>query len=184
MAAVFALAATAAQAQTTCTDPVAHIVSPTPGSTLPAGNVTFTWCIASGDHFLDIESVPGAHNIFYAFTVGVDSVTLGTACAATSPTGCIPTNGETLYVTLWTNIAQSGRKDYVAAPTVTYMASNSTPAPALTTTTVGNPSVTFSSSAQSVALTATVAAASAVDQGSVTFQVMNAATNNGSAGAI
>jgi hypothetical protein len=88
MAAVFALAATAAQAQTTCTDPVAHIVSPTPGST---------------------------------------------------------------------------------------------PAPALTTTTVGNPSVTFSSSAQSVALTAAVAAASTVNQGSVTFQVMDGATNAGTA---
>src|SRR5689334_18161349 len=67
MVAIFALAGVAAQAQTICPDPVAQVISPTPGSTLPAGAVTFTWCHANkGDYFLDIESVPGAHEIFFA----------------------------------------------------------------------------------------------------------------------
>ncbi len=128
MAAVFALAIVA-EAQTICPGQVAQIISPTPGSTLPAGAVTFTWCHASGDYFLDIESVPGAHDIFFAFPVGVESVTLGPACAPTPPVGCIPPNGETIYVTLWTNLAQSGRKNYVAAPTLTFTAASSNPTP-------------------------------------------------------
>src|SRR5689334_4505174 len=103
IAAACALSATVARAQTACPDSVAQIISPVAGSTLPAGAVTFTWCNASGDYFLDIESVPGAHDVFFAFVVGVESITLGPACAATPPTGCIPPNGETIYVTLWTN---------------------------------------------------------------------------------
>ena len=123
--AAFALAATVAQAQP-CPGPVAQIISPVPGSTLPAGAVTFTWCNASGDYFLQIESVPGAHDIFFAFVVGVETITLGPACALTPPTGCIPTHGETIYVTLWTNTAVHGRRNYVPAPTVTYTAASST----------------------------------------------------------
>ena len=105
---------------------VAQITSPAPGSTLPAGAVTFTWCNANSDYFLTIESLLGARNIFNAFVVGQESITLGPACnvpSATSPTtGCIPQNGETIFVTLWTNIAQSGRKNYVAAQMLTYTA--------------------------------------------------------------
>jgi hypothetical protein len=122
IAVAFALAATVAQAQTACPDSVAQIISPVPGSTLPAGAVTFTWCNASGDYFLDIESVPGAHDIFFAFVVGVESVTLGPGCAPAPPTGCIPPNGENIYVTLWTNTAQHGPSHYVPATTVTYTA--------------------------------------------------------------
>jgi len=133
IAAAFTWAATVARAQTACPDSVAHVISPVPGSTLPVGAVTFTWCNASGDYFLDIESVPGAHDVFFAFVV-VESITLGPGCAATPPTGCIPPNGETIYVTLWTNTAQHGPSHYVPAPTVTYTAGSSVgvpPTPAL-----------------------------------------------------
>jgi hypothetical protein len=127
------LAATVAQAQTACPiidagtgSRVAQITSPLPGSTLPAGAVTFTWCNVSADYFLTIESPAGAANIYNAFVVGQESVTLGPSCntpSATDPTiQCIPSRGETIYVTLWTNVAQSGRKNFVAAPTMTYTA--------------------------------------------------------------
>ena len=174
------------QAQTICPGPIAQIISPTQGSTLPAGAVTFAWCHANGDYFLDIESVPGAHNIFFGFLT-VESVTLGPTCNIPNPisptTQCIPANGETIYVTLWTNTAQSGRRHYVAAPTLTFTAANSdqTPVPVATTITVGNQTVPFSSSAQSVTLTAAVAAASTVNQGNVTFQVLDGAANIGAA---
>ena len=49
---------------------VARMISPQDGATLPAGAVTFQWCNASADYFLAIETVPGAHDIFYAFAGG------------------------------------------------------------------------------------------------------------------
>jgi hypothetical protein len=178
---VAALTATAASAQTTC--PVAQLISPTPGSTLPAGAVTFEWCNANADYFLTVESIPGAHDIFFAFAggagpgAGVISVTLGPACAPTSPTGCIPASGESIFVTLWTL-----KRGAVVPPSpfnYTFTASNTAPAPAATATTVGSSSVLFSSTSQNVTLTATVAAALTVNQGTVTFQVMDGATNIG-----
>jgi hypothetical protein len=112
--AVFTLTATISHAQTTCpVDPVtgfavAQMISPTNGSTLPAGGVTFEWCNANADYFLTVESVVGAHDIFFAFAggvgpgAGVTAITLGPACAPAPPTGCIPAQGEKIYVTLWT----------------------------------------------------------------------------------
>jgi hypothetical protein len=129
LAAVLGLLAGVARAQTTCPGPVAQITSPPPGSTLPAGAVTFAWCHASGDYFLDIESVPGAHDIFFAFPVGVESITLGPGCAPAPPIGCIPPNGETIFVTLWTNVAENGRRNYIPAPVVTFTAAKSIPTP-------------------------------------------------------
>jgi hypothetical protein len=82
------------------------MISPVNGATLPAGAVTFRWCNASADYFLTIESVMGAHDIFFAFAggpgAGVNTLTLGPACAAATPTGCIPPRGETIFVTLFT----------------------------------------------------------------------------------
>lgn len=88
MALMLTLAAIVAQAQT-C--PVAQMTSPTPGSTLPGSTVTFQWCNASADYFLTVESILGAHDIFYA-VVRVNSVTLIN----------LPTTGKTVFVTLWT----------------------------------------------------------------------------------
>lgn len=87
---------------------VARMISPNNGATLPAGAVTFTWCNASADYFLTIESLHGAHDIFFAFAggagggAGVNTLTLGPACATTTPTGCIPARGESVFVTLFT----------------------------------------------------------------------------------
>lgn len=87
---------------------VARMISPTNGATLPAGAVTFSWCNASADYFLTIESVHGAHDIFFAFAggagggAGVNTLTLGPGCAAAPPTGCIPARGESVFVTLFT----------------------------------------------------------------------------------
>jgi hypothetical protein len=111
VAAMFAFAAMAAQAQT-CTTPEATLISPTPGSVISLGTVTFSWCNASADYFVVIESVPGAHDIFFAFTGGAGGgagqnfltlpvVTLpSSSCASVSPIQCIPTLGETIYFTL------------------------------------------------------------------------------------
>jgi hypothetical protein len=130
------------------------------------------------------DSLNIQNDIFNAFVVGQEFVTLAAppaGCAQTPPTGCILENGETIYVTLWTNIAQTGRKNFQPAPTVTYTAANSGPGtPVPTTTTGGSATTTFSSSLQIVPLTATVtSAASTVNQGSVTFQVKDGATNIG-----
>jgi len=87
---------------------VARMISPANGSTLPAGAVTFSWCNAGADYFLTIETVAGAHDIFFAPAggagggTGVNTLTLGPACAPNPPTGCIPAQGETIHVTLST----------------------------------------------------------------------------------
>ncbi len=105
------VSATFAPPATCLADPVtgnvvARMISPQDGATLPAGAVTFRWCNASADYFLTIETVPGAHDIFFAFAggpgAGVVSLTLGPGCAATPPTGCVPPRGETVRVTLYT----------------------------------------------------------------------------------
>jgi hypothetical protein len=112
-AAALAFAPRVGRSQTCPLDPVsgfavAQMISPTNGSTLPAGAVTFEWCNANADYFLSIESLVGAHDIFFAFAggagpgAGVVSVTLGPACAPAPPIGCIPARGETIHVTLWT----------------------------------------------------------------------------------
>ena len=85
---------------------VARMLSPANGTTLPAGAVTFQWCNANADYFLTIESIPGAHDIFFAFAggpgAGIETLTLGPGCVATPPTGCVPARGEPIYVTLYT----------------------------------------------------------------------------------
>lgn len=118
-----------AQAQTSCTDTdscptkVAQVRCPTPGTTLPGNDVTFAWCNANADYFLDIESIPGAHDIFYAFVPAQNFVHLIN----------VPTNGATIYVMLWTS-AKGGA--WSNAPTVTYIAAGRPP-PRLVATTLG-----------------------------------------------
>jgi hypothetical protein len=70
------------------------MVCPAPGTVLPGNDVTFTWCNANADYFLQIESIPGAHDIFYALVSFQNFVHLIN----------IPTNGQTIYVTLWTQV--------------------------------------------------------------------------------
>jgi hypothetical protein len=114
------------------------MISPTNGSTLPAGAVTFEWCNASADYFLVVESLPGAHDIFNAFAggagpgAGVVSVTLGPACnipTATNPTTqCIPAQGERIFVTLFT----VKNKQTLSPSPFHYTYTAASPTPALT----------------------------------------------------
>lgn len=89
-----------AQAQTpclgseSCPGAAAQMVCPTPGTTLPGNDVTFTWCNANADYFLEIDSLPGAHDIFFAFVPAQNFVHLLN----------LPTNGVTIYVSLWTKL--------------------------------------------------------------------------------
>jgi len=83
--------------------PVAQMISPVNGATLSVGPVTFTWCVANADYFLTVESFQGAANIFNS-QVSVTTVTLGPFCSPTVPLQCIPSQGEPIYVTLWTQI--------------------------------------------------------------------------------
>jgi Big-like domain-containing protein len=179
MVAMFVLVAIVAQAQT-CPGNLAEMISPTNGSVLPAGAVTFEWCDAAADYFLTVETCPGCHDLFNAVVPKQTFVTLGPACAPSQPYQCIPPNGEAIHVALWT----SGKQGQWLGPNVyAYTAANPTPAPpAATNTTVGNASAIFSASPQSVTLTATVtSSASPVNQGAVTFQVMDGTANVGAA---
>lgn len=78
----------------TCPGSVAQMVCPAPGTTLAGNDVTFTWCNANADYFLEIESVPGGDNIFYALVSFQNFVHLIN----------LPTDGRSIYVTLWTQI--------------------------------------------------------------------------------
>lgn len=126
MAVVLGLAAMVAHAQT-CNGTIAQLTSPPDGSTLPAGAVTFAWCDANSDYFLDIGTGIGRHDIEYAF-ITPTSITLGPVCQLFVPIECIPDLGEAIYVTLWTHIRPG--KNWQAAPTVTYTAPSSTGAAA------------------------------------------------------
>lgn len=103
VAAVFVFAAAFAQAQA-CSGQLAQMISPTPGSVLPSGAVTFDWCNANADYFLTVEDVPGSHDFFFNIVPKQTFITLGPQCAPAPPYGCIPPNGETIHVALWTQI--------------------------------------------------------------------------------
>ena len=111
--------ASASQAQTpcpgsdTCPGAFAQMVCPAPGTTLPGNDVTFTWCNANADYFLDIESIPGAHDIFFAFVPKQNFVHLLN----------LPTNGATIYATLWTQL----HGQYITNILYTYTAASAPP---------------------------------------------------------
>ncbi len=70
----------------------AQITSPTKGSTLAGSSATFTWTAESGatSYQLWIGTSPNSHDIDYAGTSGL-----------TASFSNLPTNGQTLYVTLY-----------------------------------------------------------------------------------
>jgi hypothetical protein len=76
----------------TYTMPLMAMISPTPGTVLPLGPVTFTWTTASAvsSNALYIGTTLGGQNL--------DAVNTGTV---TSYTVTLPANGATLYVRLW-----------------------------------------------------------------------------------
>jgi hypothetical protein len=74
----------------------AALTSPTSGSTFTGTSVTFTWTAATGvtDYELFVGSTgPGSYNLFYSGDKTVTSLTVNG----------LPTNGETIYVRLYTN---------------------------------------------------------------------------------
>jgi hypothetical protein len=85
---------TAFTTSTGCTSPVgATMTSPTPNSTLAGSSATFTWgagCSVT-EYYLYVGSVLGANDLY-----GQDQGTKLTAVVNN-----LPTNGQTLYVRLW-----------------------------------------------------------------------------------
>jgi hypothetical protein len=96
----------------------ALMISPVPGSTLPSSTVTFKWSAGTGvtDYDLYVGTTEGGSDIFNA---GI----LPPGTLSQTVTG-IPTNGSTIYVTLWSYISNSWQDvlyTYTASkPTVTY----------------------------------------------------------------
>jgi hypothetical protein len=74
----------------------AAMISPTPGSALGSGTVTFYWSAATGNatnYYLWVGTSPGASDLGgYTISSGL------------SQTANVPTNGATVYVRLWTQI--------------------------------------------------------------------------------
>jgi hypothetical protein len=70
------------------------ITSPTPGSTLIGSTVTFNWAAGAGAtaYWLDIGSVPEGNTIYQSGNLGT---------AQTTTVNTLPTDGSTVYVTLW-----------------------------------------------------------------------------------
>ncbi|HKS26984.1 MAG TPA: S8 family serine peptidase [Pyrinomonadaceae bacterium] len=74
----------------------AAMTSPADGSTLASSSVTFTWTAGSGvtDYWLFIGNTPGAYDIY--------NVDQGLSLSRTVTN--LPTDGRTIYVTLWSLI--------------------------------------------------------------------------------
>jgi hypothetical protein len=75
----------------------AQITSPAPGSTLPGSNATFAWSAGVGvtAYQLDVGTAPAGTQIF----------TSGSTTARSAAVSGISTNGQTIYVRLWSQIA-------------------------------------------------------------------------------
>jgi hypothetical protein len=78
---------------------LATITTPTPGSTLTGSSQAFAWGAASGAqaYWLDIGSTSGAHDIYSS-----GSISSRTRSATVNG---LPTNGTTIYVTLYTELS-------------------------------------------------------------------------------
>jgi len=95
-----------------CTTAAAMMSSPTPGNVLPGASVTFQWTAGMGvtQYWLYVGSTPGGAQYYNQST--------GTTQQATVSN--LPTNGNTIYVQLWSlinGIWQSNRYSYTAATT-------------------------------------------------------------------
>jgi lactonase family protein with 7-bladed beta-propeller len=120
------------------------LTSPTPGSILTGSTVTFDWTAGSGasGYWIDIGSTAGAHNIY-------SSGNLGNVLTAT--VNGLPTDGSSVYVTLYTLIAGSWSANdysYTAFNSIGGLAVMQTPPPG---TILSGYSVTFAWSSDSSA---------------------------------
>ena len=73
------------------------LTTPTPGSTLTASSVTFTWTAGSGAaaYWIDVGSTAGGHDYYSSGNLG--------NVLSTTVSG-LPTNGGTVYVTLYSMV--------------------------------------------------------------------------------
>jgi hypothetical protein len=78
----------------------AVLTTPTPGSTLPGSSVTFGWTSGAGasGYWIDVGSTAGAHDYYSSGNLG--------NVLSTTVVG-LPTNGTTVYVTLYSLIGGS-----------------------------------------------------------------------------
>ncbi len=110
----------------------AELISPQPGSTLPAGSVTFTWTASPQIdlYWLDVGTALGWGNI-----------TAGTLSSTSKTVTGIPADGRTIYVRLWTEFVEGWQyNDYVFNAATSAKAVLTGPAPG---STLPGPSVTF-----------------------------------------
>jgi hypothetical protein len=108
-------------------DAKAQISSPAPGSTLTSSTVMFSWTAGTGvnQYHLSIGTTAGGTNIY--------SLNQGASLSVT--VSGLPTNGSTLYVRLWSLIADGwGYSDYTYTATAIMKAQISSPAPGSTLT--------------------------------------------------
>jgi uncharacterized protein YkwD len=79
---------------TSGTDPKAALTSPSNGSTLPSGSVTFNWSTGSGasQYAIWAGSAPDTYDLYAAVVTG------------TSRTVTLPTDGRPVYVNFWSMI--------------------------------------------------------------------------------
>ncbi len=109
----------------------AALTSPTPGSVLPGPTVTFTWTAATGatGYNFRLGTTPGTNNLFFSGEITATSVTV---------TG-LPTNGEPIYATLYTDYGSiQVSKSYTFTASTQASLTSPTPGSVLT-----GPTVTF-----------------------------------------
>jgi hypothetical protein len=118
------------------------LTTPTPSTTLVGSTITFGWTAGSGStaYWLDIGSTAGGNNYY-------SSGNLGTALTATA--AGLPTNGSTVYVTLYSQVAGNwapGAYTYTAYSLAAQEAVMSSPNPGSTLTS-GNVTFTWTAGA-------------------------------------
>jgi hypothetical protein len=89
---------------TATTLPPAALISPTQGSMFTSSSQAFTWNAATGATYYELflgSTGPGSYNLYYSGHLSVTSVTVNN----------LPTNGETIYGRLYTNI--NGTLEYI-----------------------------------------------------------------------
>jgi hypothetical protein len=114
----------------------AALTSPTGGSTLTGSSETFTWSAATGSgltgYNFRLGTTVGANNVY-------SSGLLSASTTSVTPTG-LPTNGETLYGTLYTNYGTVQVSTGYTFKAETLAAALTSP----TASTFAGPTVTFS----------------------------------------
>jgi hypothetical protein len=120
------------------------LTTPQPGSTLSGSSVTFAWSAGSGAsaYWVDVGSTTGAHDYYSSGNLG---------SVLTTIVNGLPTDGSTVYVTLYSMINgswQSNGYTYTAFTSTGGSAVMQTPVPG---STLGGNSVTFTWSAGATA---------------------------------